>query len=73
MTKKQWQSLGASYARSFGAAFLAAVIAVGDGKIPFDFTADDWKAVLNALWIALIPVAQRYFSEGDKAFGRGAS
>ena len=50
----------ASYVRSVLASGLAAFSASGG----------DYKAVLNAIWAALIPVALRYLNENDPAFGR---
>jgi hypothetical protein len=58
----------ASYGRSFLATVLGAVFAIG--KLPFDFTAGDWRAVANAIWIAVIPVAIRYLNPNDAAFGK---
>jgi hypothetical protein len=58
----------ASYGRSFLATVLGAVFAIG--KLPFDFTASDWRAVANAIWIAVIPVAIRYLNPNDAAFGK---
>jgi len=57
-----------SYLRSFLATALGAVFAIG--KLPFDFTAGDWRAVANSIWIAVIPVAIRYLSANDAGFGR---
>lgn len=50
----------ASYARSVLASALAAYTASGG----------DVKAVLNAAWAAVIPVALRYLNSNDPAFGR---
>lgn len=52
----------ASYARSLIGAGLAAWTASGG----------DPKAVLNALWAALLPVLMRYLNSNDPAFGRGS-
>lgn len=52
----------ASYARSVVGAGVAAYIASGQ----------DWKAALNALWAAALPVVMRYLNPKDQAFGRGA-
>lgn len=57
-----------SYLRSFLATCLGAVFAIG--KLPFDFTATDWRSVANAVWIAVIPVAMRYLNPNDSAFGK---
>lgn len=60
----------ASYARVLLATALTAVFAIG--KLPFDFTASDWRAVANAIWIAVIPVLIRWLNPNDPAFGRGS-
>lgn len=52
----------ASYARSIVGAAVATYAAT-----------QDWKAALNALWAAAIPVAMRYFNSNDTAFGKGAA
>jgi hypothetical protein len=52
----------ASYARSIVGAAVATYAAT-----------QDWKAALNALWAAAIPVAMRYFNGNDSAFGKGSS
>lgn len=62
------KSMLASYGRSLLATCLGAVFAVG--KLPFDFTGADWRAVANAIWIAVIPVAIRYLNPNDESFGR---
>lgn len=64
MNKAMW----ASYGRSFLATALGAVFAIG--KLPFDFTAADWRSVANAIWIAVIPVAIRYLNPKDAGFGK---
>jgi hypothetical protein len=51
----------ASYARSVLGAAVATYTAT-----------NDWKASLNALWAAALPVVLRYLNPGDKAFGKGA-
>lgn len=56
-----------SYGRALIATVLTAIFAVG--KLPFEFTAQDWYGVANAVWIAVIPVAIRYFNKNDSAFG----
>lgn len=53
----------ASYARSVAGAGIASYIASGQ----------DWKAALNALWAAALPVVIRYLNPKDQAFGRGAN
>ena len=58
----------ASYGRALLATSLTAIFAVG--KLPFEFTAADWNLVLNAVWIAVIPVLIRALNPGDVAFGR---
>ena len=59
----------ASYGRSFLASALTAIFAIG--KLPFDFTVDDWRTAANALWIAIIPVLIRALNPNDPAFGIG--
>lgn len=49
----------ASYARSVIGAAVATYAAT-----------QDWKAALNALWAAVVPVAMRYFNPKDGAFGK---
>ena len=57
------KALIASYARSVVGAGVASYIASGQ----------DWKAALNALWAAALPVGMRYLNPKDAAFGRGAN
>lgn len=59
LTKEQ-KALFASYGRSIIAAGIAAYTASGG----------DPKAVANALWAAIIPVAIRYFNPKDTSFGK---
>lgn len=59
LTNEQ-KALFASYGRSIIAAGVAAYTASGG----------DPKAVINALWVAIIPVAMRYFNPKDSAFGK---
>ena len=59
LTKEQ-KALLASYGRSVIAAAVAAYSASGG----------DPKAVANAVWAAIIPVAIRYFNPKDGAFGK---
>jgi hypothetical protein len=56
----QNKAMLASYGRSLLGAALAAYSASGG----------DPKAVLNAVWAALLPVAVRYLNPKDQAFGR---
>jgi len=60
MTKQQ-QAMIASYARSVLGAAVATYAAT-----------QDWKASLNSLWAALLPVVMRYLNPKDAAFGKGA-
>lgn len=57
----------ASYGRSLLATALGAIFAIG--KLPFDFTEADWRGVMNAVWIAAIPVLIRALNPKDEAFG----
>jgi hypothetical protein len=50
----------ASYGRSLLGAAVAAYVASGN----------DWKAALNGLWAAALPVIIRYVNPNDTAFGR---
>ena len=59
LTNEQ-KALLASYGRSVIAAAVAAYTASGG----------DLKAVANAIWAAVIPVAMRYFNPKDIAFGK---
>ena len=52
----------ASYARSVLGAAVATYAAT-----------NDWKASLNALWAAALPVILRYLNPKDTAFGKGAA
>jgi hypothetical protein len=58
---KEQQALLASYARSVLGAALATYAAT-----------TDWKAALNSLWAAALPVVLRYLNPNDTAFGKGA-
>lgn len=49
----------ASYARALVAAALPVWVATGD-----------WKATLNALWAALLPVIMRWANPSDTSYGR---
>lgn len=53
------KAMAASYARSVIGAAVATYAAT-----------QDWKAALNSLWAALVPVAMRYFNPSDTAFGK---
>lgn len=53
------KAMAASYARSVIGAAVATYAAT-----------QDWKAALNSLWAALLPVAMRYFNPGDTVFGK---
>jgi hypothetical protein len=55
------KAMVASYARSFVGAAVATYAAT-----------QDWKAALNAVWAAALPVAMRYFNPKDGAFGKGS-
>lgn len=65
------KALLASYGRSLLATIVTAifVVAQSGGKLPFEFSAQDWYAVANAVWIAVVPVAIRYLNPNDTAFG----
>jgi hypothetical protein len=69
--KPQTKELLLSYARSVGAVVIGAVITVYQvtHRAPFAFTGDDWIAVANAIWVAVIPVATRFLNPNDSAFG----
>lgn len=62
----------ASYARAFVATALTAAVTVSQtsGKLPTDFSGSEWMAMLNSLWIALVPVLIRWVNPKDIAFGR---
>ncbi len=63
-----------SYGRHLLGAVIAAVAAIGalTGKSPVDFASGDWWAVANSVWVAMVPVAMRYFNTKDPAFGKVA-
>lgn len=69
---KQAQAMLASYGRSLLGALVASIAAVGNGASPFDFSADQWLSVSNALWAAAVPPLLRYANAKDPAFGRVA-
>jgi hypothetical protein len=58
MTEQQ-KAMLASYGRSIIGAAVATYAAT-----------QDWKATLNALWAAAIPVVMRYLNPNDPAFGK---
>ena len=53
----------ASYARSFLAVAITAIVSLG--KSPIDFSSSDWKHAANAVWIATIPVIIRAVNPKD--------
>ena len=53
----------ASYARSFLAVAITAIVSLG--KSPIDFSTSDWKHAANAIWIATIPVIIRAVNPKD--------
>lgn len=55
------KSMVESYVRSVVGAAIATYAAT-----------QDWKAALNSLWAAAVPVAMRYFNPKDAAFGKGS-
>ena len=57
----------ASYLRSLLATTITAVFAIG--KLPLQFTSEDWLNVGNAVWISFIPVIIRALNPKDDAFG----
>lgn len=61
-----------SYGRHLLGAVIAAVAAIGalTGKSPVDFASGDWWAVANSVWVAIVPVAMRFFNTQDPAFGK---
>ena len=60
-----------SYVRSLLAVAVGIVFAVSQtaGKLPWEFSAQDWYSVANAIWVAVIPVAIRFLNKNDSAFG----
>jgi hypothetical protein len=60
-----------SYGRALLGTVLTAIFVVAQSsqKLPFEFSAQDWYAVANAVWIAVVPVAMRYLNPKDSAFG----
>ncbi len=63
-----------SYGRHLLGAVVSAIAAISTltGQSPIDFTSGDWWAVANSVWIAVVPVAMRYFNGKDPAFGKVA-
>jgi len=61
-----------SYLRHVLTLILGSIITVqkATGVSVVDFTAVDWLLVANSLWLALLPVAMRYFDKNDPAFGK---
>ena len=60
-----------SYGRALLATIITAIFAVSQavGKLPFEFSAQDWYSIANAVWVSVIPVAIRYLNPNDTAFG----
>lgn len=60
-----------SYLRHLGGAVFSAIASVSaiTGQTPIQFGSNDWFAVTNALWVAILPVLIRYFNKKDPAFG----
>jgi hypothetical protein len=65
------KALFASYGRTLLATVVTAIFAVSQasGKLPFEFSAQDWYGIANAVWVAVIPVIIRYLNPNDVAFG----
>ena len=49
---------------------ILAAIGALTGKSPVDFASGDWWAVANSVWVAIVPVAMRFFNTQDPAFGK---
>lgn len=66
------EALLKSYGRHALGAILASIIGVSTltNTNPIDFSAGDWASVLNALWVAVVPVLVRYFDKKDPAYGK---
>lgn len=58
---EQNKAMLASYGRSVLGAAVATYAAT-----------NDWKAALNSLWAAALPVILRYLNPKDSSFGKGA-
>lgn len=58
-----------SYARHILSALLGAAASVSaiTGKIPTAWSEADWMSLLNALWIAVIPVAMKKVNNEEPA------
>jgi hypothetical protein len=61
ITKREALEMALSWARVFGAASLAQFMA----------GVSDWRIVLNAGVVAVLPVIIRYLDPQDKVYGRG--
>lgn len=63
-----------SYGRHLLGAVISGIAAIGalTGKSPIEFASGDWWAVANSVWVAVVPVALRYFNTKDPAFGKVA-
>lgn len=72
MNQQQIINMLKSYSRALLATTVTAILTVGAGRFPAEFTDSDWRAVLNAVWAAVIPVLIRWADQNDSAFGRGA-
>jgi hypothetical protein len=64
-----------SYAKHLGYIAFASIVAVGSasGHTPFQFSGNDWASVLNALWIALVPVVLTWLNPNNTSYGVNAS
>lgn len=62
ISKREAVEMGLSWLRVFGAASLAQILA----------GASDWRIVLNAGLVAVLPVIIRYLDPQDKMYGRGS-
>jgi len=69
------QAMIESYLRHLAGAVFSAIVTVStiSEKAPTAFNTEDWYSVLNALWVAVLPVLVRYFNKKDAAFGVIAS
>ncbi len=65
----KYKSMLDSYVRNLVGQLFAAIVLVGQGASPLDFTSNQWADVSNILWTTLIPVALRYVNKKDPAFG----
>lgn len=73
MSTKQ-KAMLLSFLRVLGGCVVAAITTVMGvkGYMPLDFTADDWKAVANSLFGAILVTAGNALRSGETRFGRGA-